>query len=90
MEHTGGIPTITEIIEELQSARVVAHSLDLCNIPQCQEIDNTVSDIRQYGKTCVVGGGLFQEYSKSDMTIQEGCDRCGIQCPLKIQKPPLS
>jgi phosphomethylpyrimidine synthase len=84
MEHTGGIPSINEIIEELQTIRVVAHSLDLCNIPKCQEIDNIVSDIRQSGKTCVVSGGLFHEYKENDVNARKECDRCGFQCPLRI------
>jgi phosphomethylpyrimidine synthase len=83
VEHTGGIPTISEIIEELQTVRVVAHSLDICNIPQCQEMDNVISDIRQSGKTCVVSGGMFHEFNESDVTTHAECSRCGVQCPLK-------
>lgn len=83
VEHDGGIPTINEIIEELQTVRVVAHSLDLCNIPQCQKMDDAVSDVRQSGKTCVVNGGMFQNLDKGNVAREE-CSRCGVQCPLKL------
>ncbi|MCL2064771.1 MAG: phosphomethylpyrimidine synthase ThiC [Candidatus Cloacimonetes bacterium] len=81
VEHTGGIPTIDDIIEELQTARIVAHSLDICNIPKCNEIDNIISDLRQGGKTCVVRGGIFDKKNVLDCKT---CIRCGAQCPLRL------
>lgn len=80
VEHTGGVPSIDDIIEALKTARIIAHSLNLKNIPNYADVlDNVVSNARQQNRRCVVSGGLFQEM-QSDMGA--GCTRCDLHCPF--------
>jgi len=79
-EHTGGIPAYDDIIEALKTSRIIAHSLDLRNIPEVYNYDNKVSDLRQLEKNCNVRGGLF-EFNK-DSVDRKVCDRCDIHCPF--------
>lgn len=80
VEHIGGVPKLYEILEALKTARTVAHSLDLRNVPAVKAIDDFVSDFRQEHHTCTSLGGLFG-FSQSSI-INAGCSRCGSQCPL--------
>ncbi|MDR0930719.1 MAG: phosphomethylpyrimidine synthase ThiC [Clostridiales bacterium] len=82
IEHTGGVPTFAEISAGLKSAITVAHSLDIGNIPQTQELDDIVSDIRQKAQTCVVEYGLFDQTKLDFDKLRKGCNRCGAFCPL--------
>lgn len=82
VEHSGGIPTYEDIIEALKTARIIAHSLDLRNIPAVYNYDNTVSDSRQMKKNCHVSGGLFKFYG--DTADGRVCDRCDIHCPFLL------
>lgn len=81
VEHTGGIPSLEDVIEALKTARVVAHSLDLKNIPEVHIIDDTISSSRQRTKSCHVSGGLFNTSIDAESEI---CDRCDVHCPLRI------
>lgn len=82
VEHTGGIPNLDDVIEALKTARVVAHSLDLKNIPETWDIDNAVSNARQTMRNCHVSGGLFNP--PQDNSSSQICDRCDIHCPLYL------
>lgn len=82
IEHSGGIPVYDDIIEALKTARIIAHSLDLRNIPAVRDYDNIVSDLRQGEKNCHVSGGLFGFYG--DTTGEKICDRCDIHCPFLL------
>lgn len=80
VEHTGGIPNLDDVIEALKTARIVAHSLDLKNIPKTWDLDNANSNARQTMRSCHVSGGLFdipQENCNNQI-----CDRCDVHCPL--------
>jgi phosphomethylpyrimidine synthase len=83
VEHTGGIPTLTDIIEALQTAKTVAHSLDLRNIPSEIFLDNLISDARQTKRSCRVSGGLFDNNAQTP-DVSVGCSRCDIAIPLDI------
>jgi len=80
LEHTGGIPSYDDIIEALKTARTVAHSLDLRNIPEVYKYDDFISDKRQKGKSCRANGGLFDV--NQNQTGDIACDRCDIHCPF--------
>lgn len=80
VEHTGGIPNLDDVIEALKTARIVAHSLDLKNIPETRNLDNSISNARQTMRSCHVGGGLFE--LTLDKCNDQICDRCDIHCPL--------
>jgi len=79
VEHTGGVPRLEDVLEGLKTARTVAHSLDLRNIPEVKKYDNKISDSRQQLRNCHVSGGLF------DVSLDikgVGCNRCDIHCPF--------
>ena len=80
-EHTGGVPNYNDILLGLKTAKTVAHSLDLKNIPAVSVYDDKIADSRQKNRTCVVYGGIFEIGGRSSEP-KIGCSRCG-NCPFK-------
>lgn len=79
-EHMGGVPNYDDIVLGLKTARTVAHSLNLKNIPAVRIYDDKLADSRQKNRTCVVDGGLFEVNGISSVS-EIGCSRCG-NCPF--------
>lgn len=80
-EHTGGVPNFEDIHVGLKTARVVAHSLNLMNISGVKSYDDSLAELRQTNRTCVIQGGMFGDMSQNLDEI-DNCNRCG-NCPLK-------
>jgi phosphomethylpyrimidine synthase len=81
-EHLGGVPSTENVMEGLMSARVTAHAVNLTRFNQYSNVDNTISDKRANGKTCMVNGGLFNISPNPEN--KKGCNRCNEQCPLNL------
>lgn len=81
-EHSGGIPSESDVIEGLMSARTVAHIVNMTRFKSYRLIDKAVSDNRASIKTCVVNGGIFNLNPNPSNT--QDCRRCNWQCPYKM------
>lgn len=68
-EHTGGVPSVSSIVEAAEAARVAAHIIDLHTLDDVANDEAAVS-WRSGHRTCVVG------------QAQSGCNRCAATCPL--------
>ena len=69
-EHIGGIPSLTDTVEAIESTKIAAHIIDLYKIGDVAQ-DFLITNERALYKTCIYGNHF------------EGCTRCGKNCPLK-------
>jgi len=81
-EHTGGVPSTQSVIEGLMCAVDVAHMINLERFEIIRNLDRAVSDYRAKIRSCRANGGLYDVSPNPENS--SGCDRCGIQCPLKF------
>jgi phosphomethylpyrimidine synthase len=79
-EHTGGVPSLESVHEALQSAKAVAHMINLERFEAIRDIDKKISDNRAEKRTCAVNGGIF-DLNPNPQQIK-GCIRCNKACPF--------
>ena len=87
-EHTGKVPTKESILESLKAVRIAEHSVNIARFKSRLEPDVDVIDKRANNYTCVVEGGIFTKSSERRFSM--GCSRCGVECPLLVNKRVLS
>lgn len=78
-EHTGSIPTISNVIEGIKTAKATAHIINSSRFSAYREYTEVSGEKRRIKKSCIVGGGLFNE--EVDSTC---CNRCARECPYNL------
>ena len=80
VEHQGGVPNASLLIEALDSAHVAAHAASISYHKESRVIDQSYSESRAKIESCV----LPPDYTNSIVLTEgaAGCTRCGHLCPL--------
>lgn len=81
-EHTGGVPSISSVIEGLKAAKVAAHVVNISLFPNYKNMDKNVALTRAHEKTCAINLGLFKKTAQT--VYKPGCNRCKNECPLSL------
>lgn len=81
-EHTGRVPSHQSVLEGLMSARTAAHAINISKFPNIDVLDRSIAESRQWARSCVVAGGLF-DHGEIEPT-RHGCNRCSFTCPLHL------
>mgnify|MGYP006292643091 FL=1 len=89
-EHIG-LPNTDDVKEGVIAARIAAHSADICNIPELQEVDNNISkarnelDWKKMYKLAIAPELLKKRRKDSHIdNDNEVCTMCGDLCAIKM------
>jgi len=81
IEHQGGIPNASHLIEALRIAKIAAHAATLNYHKRSRLQDQKYSNSRENMKSCVVKLDMNSYFDTSKGEVI--CNRCGHICPLK-------
>ncbi|MFA5076417.1 MAG: phosphomethylpyrimidine synthase ThiC [Patescibacteria group bacterium] len=82
-EHTGGVPSLDNVVEGYKAARIAAHSVNIAKFSHKLPLEEEVNHLRGKYSTCIVSQGLFSDVKKISA---DECGRCKSLCPYILLK----